>query len=301
MQTPIYHGRFAPSPTGPLHYGSLLTAVASYLQARSNHGQWTIRIENIDPSREPKGCIQDILDTLSNYGFVWQGRPYRQIERIHHHLRVADNLLQWGHAFRCQCSRKTLAVCTETGAMGAIYPGNCRYLRLPADQANVIRVLTDHTQLSFTDRNYGVQSYDMACASGDFVIVRADNLPSYILAATVDDIQQGYTEIVRGHDLLAITARQLYLTDVLGKPRCHFLHVPIITNDQGEKLSKQTHAPALPKWHARHMLVNVLEDLGQSPPKRLRWGSLETLWSWAMTHWDAARIPNCPTITYTDR
>ena len=300
MRTTIYHGRFAPSPTGPLHYGSLLTAVASYLQARSNHGVWTVRIENIDPSREPKGCIQDILDTLRDYGFIWDGKPYIQIERIHYHLRIAEYLVQQGHAFRCQCSRKTLSMSAQTGAMGPLYPGTCRHLQLSPDQTHVIRVITDHTRLSFLDRNYGWQSYDMARESGDFVIVRADKLPSYILAATLDDIQQGYTEIVRGQDLLAITARQLYLSALLDKPRCAFLHIPIITNDQGEKLSKQTHAPALCKWHARHMLLQVLEDLGQSPPQRLRWSSLNALWSWAITHWDANRIPNCPTITYRD-
>ena len=296
-----YHGRFAPSPTGPLHYGSLYTAVASYLQARSNQGSWTLRIENIDPAREPNGCIQSILDTLSGYGFVWDKKPYIQIKRVEYHLRVAQLLIARGHAYRCQCSRKTLGHSAHTGKMGPIYPGTCRDLGLDSDTTQVIRVMTDHKQLSFYDRHYGMQSYDMARDSGDFVIVRSDKLPSYILAATIDDIQQGYTEIVRGNDLLPITARQVYLTELLGQPRCNFLHLPLITNEQGKKLSKQTHAPAVCKRHTRHILFNVLEDLGQSPPRKLRWGSLDSLWTWAIRHWDISRLPQCPAIVFKDR
>ena len=301
MKSKLYRGRFAPSPTGPLHYGSLLTATASYLQARSNGGHWFIRIENIDPEREPKGSVQSILECLTDYGFKWDGHPILQNKRIAYHQHIAQQLLNKNLAYRCVCSRKNLAANAMSGPMGVIYPGTCRNLQLPAQNNQAIRIKTNHTSISFVDHFYGLQECDMATHSGDYVILRTNQLPSYIFASSLDDLHEHYTQIVRGNDLLPLTGRQIHLSNIMGHDTAEFFHLPIITDPHGEKLSKQTHAPALKKAHARHMLVNVLEDLGQGPPRSLRWQSLATVWAWAFEHWDNTQIPNTDNIIFLDR
>lgn len=301
MNARRYRGRFAPSPTGPLHYGSLLTATASYLQARSNNGSWTIRIENIDPEREPKGSVRSILDCLTDYGFDWDGRPIRQDKRIAYHQHIAQQLLNKKLAYVCECSRKNLAQNAKLGPMGTVYPGICRNLNLRPQKNQAIRIKTTGEKITFIDRLYGYQEYDMATHSGDYVILRTNQLPSYILATSLDDVHEQYTQIMRGNDLLPLTARQIHLSTIMGHPTADFFHLPIITDHNGDKLSKQTHAPALKKHHAKHLLVNILEDLGQDPPKSLRWLSLRNVWAWAGQHWDSARIPNIDTIIFSDR
>ncbi len=301
MKSRLYRGRFAPSPTGPLHYGSLLTATASYLQARSNSGSWTIRLENIDPEREPKGSLQSILECLADYGFNWDGHPILQNNRIAYHQHIAQQLLNKNLAYRCVCSRKNLAETGISGPMGVIYSGTCRNVELRAEQNQAIRIKTENEAITFIDHFYGLQEYDMATHSGDYVILRTNQLPSYIFASSLDDIHEHYTQIVRGNDLLPLTARQIHLTTIMGHAPAEFFHLPIITDQHGDKLSKQTHAPALMKAHAKHMLVNVLEDLGQNPPQSLRWQSLTTLWAWAFEHWDKTQIPKTDNIIFTDR
>ena len=296
-----YRGRFAPSPTGPLHYGSLLTATASYLQARSNGGSWIIRVENIDPGREPKGCIQSILDCLTNYGFIWDERPILQHKRMPYHTHIAHLLREKKLAYNCQCSRKSLVNHAPQGPMGVIYPGFCRDLSLKHVSHQPIRIRTNHEIIRFIDHLYGLQVCDLANESGDYIILRADQLPSYILAASLDDLHEQYTQIVRGNDLLALTARQVHLSTLLGLTTAEFFHLPIIADEHGDKLSKQTYAPPLAKQHARHMLVNVLEDLGQQPPKHLRWSRLSNLWAWAIEYWDDSKIPKVDKIIFSDR
>lgn len=291
-----YLGRFAPSPTGPLHYGSLVTAVASYLQAKSQNGEWLIRIENIDPPREQAGAINSILQTLHDYGFQSDSKPIFQKKQFEKYIYHAQRLVNLNHAYACECSRKDLALISSHGNMGAIYPGTCAHKNLMPSSKLSIRVRSLHSEINFIDAVYGEQNINLDKESGDYVILRRDYLPSYILAVSIDDADEQYTEVVRGYDLLAITPRQIHLTHLLGRTAPAFMHIPIITNDQGEKLSKQTHAPALDKLHARTMLYNTLIDLGQEPPKRLQWQSLMSIWEWALLHWQPEQIPAVPSI-----
>lgn len=281
-----------------MHYGSLVTAVASYIQAKSQNGIWRVRIENIDPPREQTGAIRSILDCLDEYGFVIDQKLILQNLRIHSHRKLAMRLLQQQHAYVCECSRKQLARQTNSSTTGIIYPGICRYKNLQYIQGKTIRLKTDNKQIEFYDAVYGAQQYNLQHESGDYVIYRGEDLPSYILAMTADDIHENYTEIVRGHDLLAITPKQIHLSKLLGYQTPAFMHIPIITDDQGSKLSKQTHAPALNKRHARTFLYQTLYDLGQKPPKSLRWRSLQSLWQWAIYNWDPQKIPQVSTLTY---
>ena len=293
-----YLGRFAPSPTGPLHYGSLVTAVASYLQARANAGSWHIRIENIDPPREQSGAISSILQTLDDYGFYADRKPILQNHRIDQHKHQALRLFELHYAYVCECSRSQLTKISEQGNMGSIYPGTCQDKKLSLSTQSSIRVRTNHSKIKFLDRVFGQQEIDLRTESGDYVIYRRNDLPSYILAVSVDDIYEQYTEIVRGHDLLAITSRQIHLSNLIGGRVPAFMHIPIITNDAGDKLSKHTHAPALTKYHARDMLLQALIDLGQDPPKNLSWRPLWVIWKWAIRHWQPQYIPVTATIPY---
>ena len=287
-----YRGRFAPSPSGPLHYGSLVTAVASYLQARRQHGQWLVRIEDIDPAREVKGAATSILQTLKDYGFIWRQRPLLQSRRIAFHRQLCLGLIEKNQAYACSCSRKDIARdAADSGSMGPIYAGRCADKNLNYTENSVIRMRVENSCIEFTDAHFGKQYCNLKKASGDFVIFRADQLPSYILAVSVDDLYQGYTQIVRGADLLALTPRQIYLHQIFKKDSPGFMHIPIISHPNGDKLSKQTHAPALKKQHARAWLYNVLSDLGQEPPRRLRWQSLAAIWQWAIDHWQPQNIP----------
>ena len=295
---PRYLGRFAPSPTGPLHYGSLVTAVASYLQAKSQQGDWLIRIEDIDPPREQAGATTSILQTLRDYGFKSDKKPIFQKKQFKKYIYNAQRLVNLNHAYACECSRKNLALISSHGSMGAIYPGTCAHKNLTPSREFSIRARSSDFEIKFIDAVYGKQNINLRVESGDYVILRRDYLPSYILAVSVDDADEQYTEIVRGYDLLAITPRQIHLTNLLGRTAPAFMHIPLITNDQGEKLSKQTHAPALSKLHARTMLYNALIDLGQEPPKYLQWQSLMSIWDWALIHWQPELIPAVSSIPY---
>ncbi|MDW3095070.1 MAG: tRNA glutamyl-Q(34) synthetase GluQRS [Gammaproteobacteria bacterium] len=291
-----YRGRFAPSPTGPLHYGSLVTAVASYLQARSQHGQWFIRIEDIDPDRESKGSIQAILQTLKDYGFQWDHKPILQSKQANLHKHIALELLNSNQAYACSCSRKELAKIAKHGDMGSIYPGSCSKKKLIYQKGTSLRVRVDDSNIEYTDNNFGEQKCNLKKISGDYIIYRANKLPSYILAASIDDLFEQYTEVVRGADLLAITPRQIHLSKLIQNRSPAFLHIPIITHENGDKLSKQTHAPALKKHNARTWLINALTDLGQEPPNNLNWRPIWTIWEWAINHWQQNKIPRLKTL-----
>ena len=279
-----------------MHYGSLVTAVASYLQARRHCGQWLIRIEDIDPAREVKGATASILQTLKDYGFVWRHRPLLQSRRIAFHRHLCLRLIEKNKAYACACSRKDIAAyALDSGSMGPIYAGRCAGKNLSYTENLAIRMRVENSRIEFTDAHFGKQHCDLKKASGDFVIFRAGQLPSYILAVSADDLYQGYTQIVRGADLLAVTPRQIYLHQTLKKTlkkdSPDFMHIPVISHANGDKLSKQTHAPALKKQHARAWLYYALSDLGQEPPRRLTWQSLPAIWQWAINHWQPQNIP----------
>ncbi len=276
-------GRFAPSPTGPLHFGSLLAAVASYLQARQHGGRWLLRIEDIDPPREQPGAVAVILEALEAYGFEWDGPVLYQSSRREQHLQAIQELRERGLAYPCGCSRRDLEDAPR-GPLGIVYPGTCRAGCTAAEYA--IRVVTDDEPLTFTDVLQGPQCARLQAESGDFVILRRDGLVAYHLAVVVDDADQGVTEIVRGIDLLESTPRHLHLQRLLGLPTPGYLHIPVAENSEGQKLSKLTGAAALPLDEPRQTLVSALRALGQAADPELAAASIAQIWRWAAGHWD---------------
>ena len=287
-------GRFAPSPTGPLHFGSLLAAAASYLQARSRGGTWLVRIEDIDPPREQPGATGRILEALERYGFEWDGPVIYQSRSHAAHEAALSRLLEAGHAYRCGCSRRDLADAPR-GPLGIIYPGTCR-TGSPTDDT-AVRVRTDDCPIGFIDGLQGAHQERLESESGDFVIWRRDGLVAYHLAVVVDDHEQGVTEIVRGIDLMDSTCRQIWLQRLLGYPTPDYLHIPVATHTDGQKLSKLTGARAVPLGRPENFLLQVLAALGQEPPAGLDAGSLQEIWSWAIENWHIEALAGKTRIT----
>ncbi|MEO5861302.1 MAG: tRNA glutamyl-Q(34) synthetase GluQRS, partial [Burkholderiales bacterium] len=242
---PIYRGRFAPSPTGPLHFGSLVAAVGSYLQAKSRGGEWLVRMEDIDTSRNVSGAADDILRTLDALGFQWDGEVMYQSQRIDSYRAALEKLAAHGAIFPCACSRREIADSSLPGIEGPIYPGTCRDGLATARAARTLRVRIEETKIEFLDLIQGVVNQHLATEVGDFVLRRADGIIAYQLAVVVDDAHQGITEIIRGADLLASTPRQIFLQQLLSYATPRYGHLPVATNNAGEKLSKQTLAPAI--------------------------------------------------------
>lgn len=288
-ESPIasYVGRFAPSPTGPLHFGSLLAAVASYLDARRHAGRWLLRIEDIDPPRAQTGAESLIIRALEAYGFQWDGEIYYQSRRISAHRSIVRQLVQTGRAYPCGCSRQDLADCPR-GPLGIIYPGRCRHGSAAPEAA--IRLRTDDCPLEFTDRLQGLQRQHLETESGDFVILRRDGRIAYQLAVVADDHDQGITHVVRGVDLLDSTPRQVFLQRLLGYPSPVYAHIPVAENRAGQKLGKSTGAPAIPLDRVGPTLVAALAALGQEPPDALAAASPETVWEWATERWSIDRL-----------
>jgi len=290
MQTrePVpYVGRFAPSPTGPLHFGSLVAAVASYLQARVDDGRWLLRIEDIDPPREQSGASEEIIRSLEHYGFEWNGDIIYQSASSDAHDAALTSLLERNLAYRCRCSRRDLADAPR-GALGVIYPGTCRNGCAEGEAA--IRVRTNDSQVAFDDRLQGRISQQLESESGDFIIRRRDGLIAYHLAVVIDDEIQGVTEIVRGIDLIDSTPRQIRLQQLLGYRTPNYAHIPIITHANGDKLSKLTGAPGVSLDDAARTLVEALSDLQQRPPPELATATLAEIWSWAIANWQLGNI-----------
>jgi len=291
---PPYRGRFAPSPTGPLHFGSLVAALASHCDARAAGGQWLLRIEDVDRPRSRTGAEAAILTTLEHYGFTWDGEVSRQSERGEYYAAALERLRANGHIYECACSRRELA----TAAMGPggerVYPGTCRN-GMPADRrdrpARAWRVRVGSARIEFDDRLQGPQAQDLAHDVGDFVVRRADGLYAYQLAVVVDDALQEITHVVRGADLLASTPRQIHLQALLGYAPPSYLHVPVAISAAGEKLSKQTGAAALPK-DPLPALAAAWRLLGQRLPDDAdALACPADFWSWAIATWDPARLP----------
>lgn len=277
-----YVGRFAPSPTGPLHFGSLLAAMASYLDARSNSGRWLLRIEDIDPPRAQAGADAEILRALEAYGFEWDGEIYYQSRRIEAHRTIVRGLLDTGLAYPCGCSRQDLADCRR-GPLGIIYPGRCRNGCDAPETA--IRLRTDDRPVEFADRLQGLQRQLLERESGDFVILRRDGRIAYQLAVVADDFDQGITHVVRGIDLMPSTPRQIFLQQRLGFPTPSYAHIPVAENPAGEKLGKSTGAPAISRDNIRTTLVTALSALGQRPPADLVAAGPDAIWDWATQRW----------------
>jgi len=280
-----YRGRFAPSPTGPLHFGSLLAAAGSFLQARSNGGAWLVRIEDIDPPREVPGAARAQLETLARFGMVSDEPVVYQSRSSAMHESALQRLLADGFAFGCACSRRDLP-------SSGVYPGTCRGGIASGRTARSVRFRVADEPVEIVDRVFGALSYRLRDTCGDFVIRRADGLFAYQLAVVVDDIAAGATEIVRGCDLLESSPRQQAIFEALDAPVPRWMHLPLVVDASGAKLSKSTGAD--PVHHARpaRTLALVLEALGHQPPGGLR--SLDSLWAWAIDHWAPERIPTDP-------
>ena len=294
---PVYRGRFAPSPTGPLHFGSLIAAVGSFLQARNQQGEWWLRIENIDPPREAAGAIDAILYSLDAHGLHWDGEVQYQSARQERYAAALDELQQMGRLYACTCSRQQIALATGHRGGPLIYPGTCRENPPPGRGPYARRVLTQESTIQFDDTLQGERRINLETASGDFVLQRRDGLYSYQLAVALDDVEQGMTEVVRGSDLLDSTPLQIFFQQLLGFTPPRYTHVPIaIEPSSGEKLSKQNLAPPLQDSQASQNLWLALEFLGQQPPAELRHVSVVELLAWAILHWRLAAVPPCAAI-----
>lgn len=280
-----YRGRFAPSPTGPLHMGSLIAAMASYLDARAHHGQWLVRMEDLDPPREMPGAADSILRTLEAYGFEWDETVWYQSRRSEIYQMYVERLLEAGLAFHCGCSRRDIRAHAVVGPEGPIYPGTCRDGLPAGSKPRTVRLRVADTEIRLEDRLQGRLSQNLARELGDFVVRRADGLFAYQLAVVVDDAAQGITDVVRGSDLLSSTPRQCWLQSQLALPRPRYLHIPVAVNADGAKLSKQTRAPALDPTEPVPALWQAAAFLELDPPEPLRAASPETFWDWALSHW----------------
>jgi len=286
-----YRGRFAPSPTGPLHFGSLVAAVGSYLQARASGGEWLVRMEDLDPPREIAGAADAILRTLEGFGMGWDGQVLYQSTRSEAYLAALDRLQKQGVLYACACTRREIADSSIDGRYGLVYPGTCR-AGLPAGrEPRAVRVRTEAGVVEFEDALQGRVGQALHAEVGDFVLRRADGLFAYQLAVVVDDAEQGMTEIVRGADLLDSTPRQIYLQRLLDLPTPRYLHLPVALNPQGEKLGKQTLAHPVDTSAPVATLAGVLRFLGQTVPAEVAQADLESFWRWAVAHWNPARIP----------
>ena len=293
MHTSNYIGRFAPSPTGPLHFGSLVAAVASYCDAKANAGKWLVRMEDLDKPREIKGAADDILRTLEAFGFEWQGEVVYQSQRGDLYQAALNKLADL--TYPCTCSRREIADSAANsnthGIDGFIYPRTCLMHPLKANVLPAWRLKAADVLIYFEDGIQGEISQNLSKEIGDFVLKRADGIFTYQLAVVVDDFAQGVTQIVRGADLLDSTTRQIYLQNLLGYPTPHYAHLPIAVNAAGEKLSKQTLAEPLNSAKARQQLFKALQFLGQNPPAAMQTAPLKELWQWAFAHWTFTNIP----------
>ena len=294
MTNNSYRGRFAPSPTGDPHLGTLIAAVASYLQARSNRGEWLLRIEDVDTLRRVPGADDTLLKTLDKFGFEWDNEVIWQSRRTGLYQRALEHLIEEERVFPCTCSRKLLA--QTTAELSGLYPGTCRSRRFPIQHEHAIRIRAADITISFDDAVAGEYRQSLSRECGDFVVRRRDGLFAYQLAVVVDDALQGITEVVRGADLLDSTPRQIYLQQCLKYQKPDYLHVPLMLDQQGRKLSKSEGAARLNPDRPAKSLYTALEHLGQQPPAELEHATATDIWQWAVENWDTGQIPTLPSV-----
>jgi glutamyl-Q tRNA(Asp) synthetase len=279
-----YIGRFAPSPTGHLHLGTLAAAMASYLDARQHQGQWLLRIENIDPPREIAGSSDSIIRSLDDFGFEWDGEILYQSTRTEQYQYYLQQLLDRRMAYSCCCSRKDLSDAPSNEAGESIYPGTCREKSYNAATDVAFRLLTNDEPVCFADAIQGDICQRIASAVGDFVILRKDGFFAYQLAVVVDDQLSGVTHVVRGQDLLWSTPRQIYLQQQLGFNTPAYAHIALLLDTEGQKLSKSSNNGQPPEMSITSLL-QAWEKLGQQPASRDDFAHIEDFWRWATQHW----------------
>ena len=293
----MYIGRFAPSPTGLLHIGSLLTALASYADARAHGGRWLVRMEDLDPPREMAGAADDILRTLEAFGFEWDGGVAYQSRRYDLYHEALGRLKAKGLVYPCDCSRKDWQAVARAGADGFVYNGCCAGLdpQRALHKTPAWRVRVPDEIIGFDDAVVGHYAQNLAHDIGDFGLLRADGFWAYQLAVVADDAAQGITHIVRGQDLLVSTPRQLWLQRALDTPEPHYAHLPLLVNGAGQKWSKQTLAPALDLGAREALLRQVMAYL--KLPAAPEVGRPQDLLAWAVRHWDMAKVPKAAIAT----
>ncbi len=281
-----YIGRFAPSPTGNLHFGSLVSAVASFTDAHFNQGKWLVRIEDMDPPREQQDAANAILKCLEHYQLHWDGEVLFQSQNHHRYQHYLQQLAEDNLLFACDCTRSRLRT------LNTIYDGHCRHLS-NIDKADCATRLMLNFDVQWNDYIQGEKKYDYQAMGGDFIVVRRDKLISYQIAVSVDDYEQGINRVVRGADLLDSTARQLYLMQCLHLPQPEYAHVPMATHNDGNKLSKQTAAPELltDQLSIRTNLFKSLVFLNQNPPAELMNETPSNILIWAISHWNIGKVP----------
>ena len=291
-----YRGRFAPSPTGPLHFGSLVAAVGSYLDARAHDGLWLVRIEDLDLPRAVPGAADTILRTLEALGMAWDGTVLYQSTRNAAYQEALDALKKRRLVYPCACSRREIADSAVSGIDGPVYPGTCRKGLLAGRAARAERVLTHNTRITFSDAVQGRIVHSIGRQIGDFVLKRADGLYAYQLAVVIDDAAQNITDIVRGADLLDSTTRQIHLQQLLGYPTPRYAHLPVAVNVMGEKLSKQTLATPVEAANPVPMLNAALDFLGQDSVTDCDARDTQSFWPRAIAGWRINRVPRIRTL-----
>ncbi|MDD1607080.1 MAG: tRNA glutamyl-Q(34) synthetase GluQRS [Methylococcaceae bacterium] len=282
-------GRFAPSPTGPLHLGSIYTALASFLHARSQQGKWLLRIDDLDTPRNIKGADASILTTLETFGLHWDDSVVYQHQTLDVYNDRLNELIKNHQLYPCTCSRKNLS--------SPIYSGLCRHKSILPESPYALRLKTESRLISFEDGLQGLISHNVAEQDGDFILKRKDGIIAYQFAVVIDDYQQGVNQVVRGFDLLTETPKQIYLQQLLGLPTPDYLHVPIIVDAHGYKLSKQTQATAVNLTTPSSVIFALLQLLKQNPPLELQPAPVAELINWAVAHWQPASLKNVKQLT----
>ncbi|ENP8340175.1 tRNA glutamyl-Q(34) synthetase GluQRS [Vibrio harveyi] len=277
-----YVGRFAPSPSGPLHFGSLVAALGSYFQAKANQGTWLVRIEDLDPPREMPGAAEAILNALKVYQLHWDGEVVYQSDRHDLYQTQIDTWLENGDAYYCQCTRKQIK------EHGGYYPGTCRDKGL---KEGAIRLKMTKPIANFLDQKHGLMTMPPALVNEDFIIKRRDGLFAYNLAVVLDDIDQGVTEVVRGADLIEPTGRQISLYQILGKPEVSYLHLPLAMDTNGNKLSKQNHATAIDVDNPKPALLHAMTFLGFHIPEAIQAANVDEILRWGCKNWCLEQLP----------
>lgn len=282
-----YRGRFAPSPSGSLHFGSVVTALASFLDARRHQGEWLVRIDDIDKLRERPGSTRQILATLEALGMHWDGEVVYQSRRRQFYQEALEALGRADLIYGCNCSRKQIAAQAKTGVEGFIYPGSCRRRKVLHLASHSLRLRTTDDAISFEDRIRGNLTQHIESEIGDFIVRRGDGVFAYQLAVVVDDHQQGITDVVRGEDLLLSTPRQIYLQQLLQLPHPAYAHVPLVRNADGSKLSKSSNAWPVDMKHPVKTLNAAMHFLGLPP---IEAGCVAEFWPQAVASWDVAAV-----------
>lgn len=288
----FYIGRFAPSPTGPLHFGSLLAATASFLDARAHQGKWLLRMEDLDKPREVEGAADDILRTLEAFGFQWDGQVVFQSQQLARYQSLLEDLQQQDLVYPCGCSRREIADIAKAGSEGLIYPGTCRN-GLHGKSARSWRLIVPDDVITVEDRIQSMFKQSLNRDVGDFILRRADGIYAYQLAVVADDAWQGVTDIVRGTDLLNSTPRQILLQRYLHYPVPSYAHLPVVTTHDGQKLSKQNRAQPVRAADTGQVICQVLNMLGMQPADDLAMATLPEIWLWAIQNWQITKVPRC--------